>query len=65
VELNRLFDDDDFADAAGGFRFEPETFFSSSEVPSFMNSLDVQNWSFDAEMKTDFSYRPPPDPSKQ
>lgn len=65
LELNRLFADDEFADAVGDCRFEPEAFFSSGEVPGFMDSLDVQNWSFDAEMKTDFSYRPPPDPSKE
>lgn len=64
LELNALFDHDAFADLAGGFRFEPESFFTSGEVPGFMDSLDTQNWSFDAEMKTDFSYRPPADPSK-
>ncbi|MDK2768097.1 MAG: hypothetical protein KYX69_10320 [Sphingomonas sp.] len=63
LEINRLFDDDDFADACGGFRFEPARFFSSGEVPGFMDSLDARNWSFDAEIKTDFSYRPPPEAS--
>lgn len=58
-ELNRLFDDEAFADATGRFRFEPESFFTSEEIPGFMDSLDTQNWSFDAEMKTDFSYRQP------
>lgn len=60
-ELDRLLDDDEFAEASGGFRFEPESFFSSKEIPGFQDSLDAENWSFGAEMKTDFSYRPAKD----